>query len=483
VKLAALIACAALPLAAETIAGRVLEDHTGNPLALVEIRLLKPGQRMVVAELETDTAGQFRSPDLPAGEYTLEFAKPNYVKASLRLRTGQTPAVRLVHCGAIAGRVTDAKGQPIQGAKVFTMVKPGESPVLRPTPNVVTADERGEFRIYGLAPGQYGVAVQYEATTKGAGAGVLFYPNNQRPRLFTVSGGEEFAGTDFAIRPDVLYRVRGKVELPTKSVDVELSLASADQPGLSYASKQAEKDGSFLFEGIAPGSYELFASGPKNGYAYLGAVLGPKAFFGRTRVEVVQDVDGIALAVQESKKVPVVLRGPGGGQPSTCPATATVTFAPLEAWHIMGDRTVEAKFAGPQLVDQLAPGRYQVTATKLGGTCYQSGTMVVDVGALGGGSPVVVTVAPAGSIRGKLVGAAPGEYAVVLLPEEGAVQIALPGAESKFTFTALPPGRYRVAVQRAAEGRWVADVTQMIELEVPGGTPTDVELPAPAKTQ
>ncbi|MCU1238419.1 MAG: hypothetical protein JWP63_6386 [Candidatus Solibacter sp.] len=482
--IAALAMTAGVPLAAESIAGRVLEDHTGNPLALVEIRLSKPGQRMAVAELETDTAGNFRSPDLPAGEYSLEFAKGNFVKASLRVRAGQTPTVRLVRCGAIAGRITDAKGQPIVGAKVFTMVKSGDSAVLRPTANVVGADERGQYRIYNLAPGQYGVAVQYEATTKGAGAGALFYPNNQRPRLFTVSGGEEFAGTDFAIQPNVLYVVRGKVESPTKGTTVELSLASAEQPGLTYAAKQTEKDGTFLFEGIAPGSYELFASGPKNGYAYLGAVLGPKPFFGRTRVDVIQDVDGVSVAVKESRKVAVVLRGPGVGQPAGCPATATITFSPLEAWHIMGDRTADAKFGEPVLVDQLAPGRYQATATKLGGTCYQSGELVVDVGAMGGMSgaaPVAVTVAPAGAIRGKLVGGRAGEFAVVLLSEDGTAQIALPDADSKFTFAALPPGRYRAAVQPAANGRWVADVTQMIELDVPGGAPTDVELPVPAR--
>ncbi len=484
------LALFALPLAAESIAGRVLEDHTGNPLALVEIRLLKPGQRMVVAELETDPEGRiYRSArTCLTGEYALEFAEPNYVSASLRVRPGQTPTVRLVRCGAIAGRITDAKGQPIPGAKVFTMVKSAESPVLRPTANVTGADERGEFRIFGLAPGQYGVAVQYEATTKGAGAGVLFYPNNQRPRLFTVSGGEEFSGTDFAIQPAVLYRIAGKVELPVPGATVELSLASAEQPGLSYANKQTENDGSFLFEGIAPGSYELFASGPKNGFSYLGAVLGPKMFFGRTRVEVIQDVTGITIAVQESRKVPVVLRGSGGGQPAACPASATVTLAPLEAWHVMGDRSVEARFGEPQLVEQLAPGRYQVTATKLGNTCYQSGATEVDVAARNAGAgPVAVTVAPAGSIRGKLVGAGGDAYAVILVPEESAAsaaaQVALPDAEGKFGFASLEPGRYRIAAQRAAEGRWVADVTQMIELDVPGGTPTDVELPAPVRKQ
>ena len=253
------------PLAAQSIAGRVLEDHTGNPLALVEIRLLKPGQRAAIAELETDAEGRFRSPEVAAGEYTLEFAKANYGNATLHLPAGQSATVRLVRGGVIAGKVTDPKGQPLPGAKIFTMVKTANSAVLRPMANVTSADERGQYRIYGLPPGQYGIAVSYDAAVRGAGAGVLFYPNNQRPRLFTVSGGEEFAGTDFAIQPQALFKVSGKVELPRKGYKIELSLASAEQPALSYASMESSRDGTFVFEGIAPGSYELFASGPTNG--------------------------------------------------------------------------------------------------------------------------------------------------------------------------------------------------------------------------
>ena len=261
---------------------------------------------------------------------------------------------------------------------------------------------------------------------------------------------------------------------------MELSLASAEQPALSYANMEATEDGSFVFQGIAPGSYELFASGPKIGAGYLGATLGPKAFFARTRVNVIQDVDGLAMVLQPAKSVAVELRG----RADACLAEATVTLSPLEAWHIMGDRSVQARIGEPQLVEQLAPGRYQVMATKLGSGCYQAGTTVIDVAAMSGPGPIAVTVSQAGSIRGKLVGGT-GPYAVVLMAEDPdlPVQIAMPNAESKFTFAALQPGRYRVAVRQATEDRWVTDTTQMIELDVAGGAPTDVELPAPAARQ
>jgi hypothetical protein len=62
------------------------------------------------------------------------------------------------------------------------------------------------------------------------------------------------------------------------------------------------------------------------------------------------------------------------------------------------------------------------------------------------------------------------------------LQIALPDAEGRFTFAALPPGQYRIAVQRTSDSpkaRWVAELGRILEVEIPGGAPTDLQLPAP----
>jgi len=44
----------------------------------------------------------------------------------------------------------------------------------------------------------------------------------------------------------------------------------------------------------------------------------------------------------------------------------------------------------------------------------------------------------------------------------------------------LRPGHYRIAAQLAAGAakiRWVDDIAHMIEIDVPGGAPTELELP------
>jgi hypothetical protein len=500
-------------LHAGAFAGRIVEDHTGNPLALAEVRVANAAG--VIAELETDSAGRFHGPELAPGEYRVEVSKPNYIGANLAVAIGPAAAplgIRLVRSGVIAGRVTDANGQPAAGAQVYTLVKAaaqagggagsgaGGSAALRPTGSPVTVDSRGQYRIYGLPPGQYAVAAAYGVRNMAISGGILFYPNSQRPRIFTVSGGEEYSGTDFNVVTGAVYGVTGVVLLPKPGMKFALALTTADQPALPFATQETEPGGAFRFEGVMPGSYELLVSGPKNGYTATEATLGPRPFFGRAHVEVSQNVEGLSVAVAEGRSVEVILRAAqdshaGGG----CPAGTQVSMAALEAWGAMVNRTAEVNTTKAQTVTQLAPGSYRLTATRLGDTCYSAGNPVVDLSKPAPPAPIAVTVATAGGIRGRLIAggaqaapspgsAAPMDFAVILLPPEEAgnpqaVQIAFPDAERRFAFATLPPGRYRIGAQPAAEAakaRWVPDLNRMAEIDVAGGAPTDLELQVPS---
>ncbi len=73
VRLSAVLLVTALAARAQpgAVQGRVIEDHTGAPLAGAELRVAKAGAQTLIAELETDSAGAFPLPDLPEGEYRL----------------------------------------------------------------------------------------------------------------------------------------------------------------------------------------------------------------------------------------------------------------------------------------------------------------------------------------------------------------------------------------------------------------------------
>jgi hypothetical protein len=500
--------CAAGAVSAADLEGRIVEDHTGNPLASVEVRVYKTGQQTLAAHLETDSSGRFRAAGLGDGEYRIAATKANFIGATVHLASiAGGLLIRLVRCGVIAGQVVDAQGQAILGVTVYAMPKPLNGPLMpfsAPAPGSYTrVDERGQYRLYGLPPGEYAVVAAYGASTamfgssggaevrSGIGSGVQVYPSNLRPQFFAVAGGELYRNIDFSIVPAGLHNLSGKVELPDAKTKYWLALTAADQPALATAVTETKADGSFRFESIPAGSYTLTASGPVRGYGGK-AVLGPQPYFGRSHVSVAADVESVAVSVQRARPVSFVLRSAGGQVEGGCPATAQVTLTALEDFAAMIDRNGEINSVKEQAIADLAPARYQIGANRLGDGCYLASNAVLDLSSGGKDAPVPVLVAAAGAIRGKLTGAPSAqEFAVALVAADAEasaqpVQVVFPDAGGKFTFGGLRPGRYRIAVQPAGEAskaRWVTDAARMIEIQIVAGAPTEMELPAPPRSQ
>ncbi|MEO8369330.1 MAG: carboxypeptidase-like regulatory domain-containing protein [Candidatus Solibacter sp.] len=504
-RLAALFLGAAGLLSAAGIEGRVIEDHTGNPLASVEVRIAKIGQRTLAAHLETDSSGQFKVPNLAPGEYRIDAAKSNFIGATVRLAALPGPlTIRLVRCAVIAGQVVDAQGQPVLGATVYALPKPLEGPLMpysQPTPGTYTrVGERGQYRLHSLPPGEYAVVATYGASTAifgssggadtkpGIGSGVQAYPTNQRPRYFAVAGGEVFPNIDFSIAPSGLRTISGKVELPDAKSRYWLALTTTDQPGLATAVTATNADGTFRFEGVPAGSYTITASGPVRGYGGK-AILADAQTFGRAQVGVASDVEGLTIALQKPRSASFIMKSaPGTPAEGGCPATAQVTLTALEDFAAQIDRSGTINAVKEQTVANLAPARYRVGIKGLGEGCYLASSPVLDLSAGAPSAVIALQVAAAGSIRGKLSGAPnPQEFSVVLLAADAdtgtdPVQVVFPDSGGKFAFASLRPGRYRIATQPAgtnARARWVTDAAHMIEIQIVAGAPTEMELPAP----
>src|SRR5882762_2216675 len=138
---------------AATIRGRLVEDHSGSPVASASVRIVKVGVRVLQADLESDGDGRFDAPELTEGDYRIEISKPNYLNAtvSLRLTAAETSSsLRLIRCGVITGHVGDRQGQPVRGAVVLAMPKPNGGPLLPDfnSGHFATVDARGGYRIY-----------------------------------------------------------------------------------------------------------------------------------------------------------------------------------------------------------------------------------------------------------------------------------------------------------------------------------------------
>lgn len=471
------------PESPRDLEGRVVEDSSGNPLATAELRFHRAGLRELAADLDTDREGRFHAPGLPPGDYTIDVAKPHFITTTFRLRVPASHLqLRLVRYAVLDGQATDAEGRPLPGrilapggstsgsARVAVLVRPPGSDELRPFRETELTDD-GRYRVHDLPPGQYAVGLWYAGLKNGSG--VHLYPDNQHPRFFTVAGGEEYRDINFTVLPRSGFGVSGKVQSPKSGMRFALALGVPEQPTLPIAQTLSEPDGTFHFENIAPGQYDLFAAGPQAGYGAFDFVLGPDPLYGRTRVQVgAANVEGLDVAVASGPSFAVVLRGQGSGPlPDGCPRNATVIPSSLEPWGVRFENMIPVAFGKEQTIRNLAPGRFRLSTRDLGGSCYQVSQPTFDLRSELT-APVAVELAAAGSIRGTWSAAIAGT-ALVLRNAEAAdtaqTRLSYPDPDGRFTFEALPPGRYRLAAQ-TPKAAWH-------DVEVRGGAPTTIEVP------
>ena len=127
--------------------------------------------------MTTDDTGRFAFPDLPAGRYTITAEKPAYVKSYYgSKRAGLGPAMPialaegqrlidvrspLLRGAVIEGTVFDENDVPMADAQVSVhqpVLLNGERKLVSPPGSQwTTTDDRGIYRVYGLAPGEYTV--------------------------------------------------------------------------------------------------------------------------------------------------------------------------------------------------------------------------------------------------------------------------------------------------------------------------------------
>ena len=156
----------------------------------------------------TDDAGRFTFTKLPAGAYAITAKKAAYLQAEfgaskpgrsgskLALASGERRAVALTmfRGAAIGGTLRNLNGAPVAGVSVIAIgVKTIGQRDRTPIDPVVTND-RGEFRIYGLMPGEYLVAAAPAAGGSGeigarpaAEMDALLAALSQRPNATTTS--------------------------------------------------------------------------------------------------------------------------------------------------------------------------------------------------------------------------------------------------------------------------------------------------------
>ncbi len=161
----------AQPTNTGVISGRV--TLKAKPAPQVAMVLYGDGSaiRLPKGELKTstDANGVYRLTGLPAGSYWVKPMTPAFVEMSRKVTIGdgETAAgidFELVKGGVITGRITDAGGNPVIEERVYLFdAEPASNQTAEKVGNVRLqngqTDDRGIYRILGVAPGRYKVAV------------------------------------------------------------------------------------------------------------------------------------------------------------------------------------------------------------------------------------------------------------------------------------------------------------------------------------
>ena len=276
------------PTGTSVIRGRVLAAGE-RPLAKVEVRASAGALRVNKAVL-TDANGRYEIAELPAGRYTLMASKPNYVAANygqrrplgpgtpIEVAAGQVVAqinFSLQRTAAIAGRIVDEFGDPAIGVQVVSMRQMyinGERRMQMSGPTTMTND-LGEYRLFGLMPGQYFVSATLRSNMFGPDSNErtayapTFYPGTGNPveaQRFLVAPGQAIAGINMMLLPVTSSRISGIVldarGQPMAGAFLNVLHRMGAAPMSGAGSTQVRPDGTFAVGGLPPGDYTLRAS-------------------------------------------------------------------------------------------------------------------------------------------------------------------------------------------------------------------------------
>lgn len=321
-----------------SVAGRVTVKGKGKGGIVVSVRLTEISPQMgPLRKAMTDADGNYRITDVPAGNYQImpvapafvgtDFNSPARQGKSLILSEGENVDsidFSMIRGGVITGRVSTADGRPVIEERItLTLANqpegPGVSPGVSQMATNVQTDDRGIYRIFGLAAGRYKVSVGQAPDSFPGGIGPgrpvyerVYHPDVTDPneaRVVELGEGSEVANVDITVGESkkgfavagVLIDSETNQQLPNVRIGLRRIVANRDV-GFFGTSAQTDRLGTFRFENLSPGRYAVVSVPQPNSDLQVNAV----------EFEVVdQDIAGLTLRTSRGASVSgfVVLEG------------------------------------------------------------------------------------------------------------------------------------------------------------------------------
>jgi hypothetical protein len=267
----------------------------GNPVQVSSgIQAMMSRPRTAV----TDAQGMFEFNELTAGTYRLS-ANPGQFSAQylgttfgakranapgssdpgqpIQLTDGQTftATLALFRGSAITGRVADENGEALARVQVYTLFYPVGSTRGQRYGSQVSTDDLGNFRLYGLAPGDYVVVAEARPNTytppnappeteeERVGLLTTYYAgaadegSAQRVRTRT---GSETSGIEIRMLSGRMLHISGMVVDSQGKTDSRFNVQLMQRTGNgvnNFGLNMDQASGHFQARNIAPGDYRL----------------------------------------------------------------------------------------------------------------------------------------------------------------------------------------------------------------------------------
>jgi hypothetical protein len=244
----------------------------------------------------TDDEGRFTFERLRPGRYRLTVQKSGFApelpmanavsRPPVEIAAGQVidlGDVAIERGGAIAGRVLDTRGEPVADVRVTALRRlprdrAAAGPPMIPAGGGSQTNDLGEFRIFGLAAGEYLVAAVPQSRGGGTASNAssvpatTFFPGTadaDAATAISVTNSQSTAGIELRLVSVPAYRVSGIVidgnGNPAAGAIVLLMPERRQlMPFLGAVSGNARsaQDGTFALGGVPAGTYRATATQP-----------------------------------------------------------------------------------------------------------------------------------------------------------------------------------------------------------------------------
>jgi hypothetical protein len=417
----------------------VSADAPVRPLRRVRVTLANPALPFDLAAI-TDDDGRFAVERVPAGQYTVSAAKEGYLTTThgaarpgrpgrlVAIADGERREIRLAlqRGGVLAGVIVDNQGQPVPGVPV-TAHRMGFNGLtgdrMLASAGGTQTNDLGEYRLFGLAPGEYVVSAGVpaaqvgilqmmspaeirqalsEITTQPAAFARMpgmpkpapplpratlpspraaifapvFYPgttSSVEAWRVTLAPGEERGGLDIQLQVAATASVSGTVfgESPG---GIQVTITTANVRGDAMTGDRFTRSlpvgntGEFTFTGVPPGIYEVSARSLVIDLRERGYSGGRSAFATTTLSVDGEDVTDVSLALQPGFAISGRLVFDGAHQPDPALLPALRGSVPLlSAGGGRGHMTpLQFLEDGRFVAHAIVPGAYRPSPTLQG---------------------------------------------------------------------------------------------------------------------